>query len=242
MRTLIVDDSKLNRAVMSKFISDYAPSLTIVGEANSAETALEKIQNKAPELIFMDIELGDGTAFDVLESLKSIEFHIIFITAYDHYALEAFKVNAVDYLLKPLNIDEFKKAIAKLDQKAKPKGTLLSKIKSEIASGANLISVSTSTGFETISIDNLVRCEADGKYTRCILDKGKPILSSKNLKEFENMLSQCNFFRVHHGHLINLSKVNSFIRSDSKVVMENSDEIIISQRKKKAFLEEMNLI
>lgn len=242
MRTLIVDDTKLNRAVMTKFINEYAPKLEIIGEANSVESGVTEIKSKKPDLIFLDIELGDGNAFDLLEEVKGINFHIIFVTAYNHYALDAFKVNAVDYLLKPINLEDFIRAVKKVEEKSKPPGALLSKIKAEMAAGANLISVSTSTGFETININNLVRCEADGKYTLCVLEKGKAILSSKNLKEFESMLSQLNFFRVHNSHLINLNKVNSFIRSDSKVLMDNDDEIVISQRKRRAFLEEMNLI
>ena len=117
------------------------------------------------------------------------------------------------------------------------------KAKSEIQSkNSELISVSTRSGFESINISNLIRCQADGKYTICILSDGRKILSSKNLKEFESMLSERNFFRVHHGHLINLNHVLSFNRADSVVQMANKENVPISQRKKKYFIEEMNLI
>ena len=243
MRTLIVDDTRLNREVILNFIQNYTPDLQVVGQANSMESAIESISKLNPELVLLDIELGDGTAFDVLEKLNQVDFHIIFITAYNHYALEAFKVNAVDYLLKPVKIDEFVQAVQKVKLKGQNGLAGILKAKNEIQSKkSELISVSTRSGFESININNLIRCQADGKYTNCILSDGRKILSSKNLKEFESMLIDRNFFRVHHGHLINLNHVLSFNRADSVVQMGNKEEVPISQRKKKHFIEEMNLI
>ena len=243
MRTLIVDDTRLNREVILNFIQNYTPELEVVGQANSMESAVDSIKDLKPSLVLLDIELGDGTAFDVLDKVDTTNFHIIFVTAYNHYALEAFKVNAVDYLLKPVKIEEFVKAIEKVKSKNTADYEGISKVRSEIKSRNNeLISVSTRSGFESINISNLVRCQADGKYTLCILSTGRKILSSKNLKEFESILADRNFFRVHHGHLINLNHVLSFNRADSVVQMNNTEEVPISQRKKKHFIEEMNLI
>ncbi len=243
MKTLIVEDTKLNREVILNFIHNYTPSLDVVGEANSVEMALKEIKSKKPELVFLDVELGDGTAFDILDEVDEVNFHIIFVTAYNHYALEAFKVNAIDYLLKPLNIEEFIMAVKKVEMKELIQQNNLNSLKEQFSNkSTDLISVSTRSGFESININSLIRCQADGKYTLCFLDNDRKILSSKNLKEFEVMLGEKSFFRVHHGHLINLNRVISFNRADSLVELDNGESIPISQRKKKAFIQEMNLI
>ena len=187
--------------------------------------------------------MGDGTAFDILEEVDKVDFHVIFVTAYNHYALEAFKVNAIDYLLKPVNIEEFIMAVKKVEMKEMIQNESIKNLKEEAQTkSTDLISVSTREGFESINLNSLIRCQADGKYTLCFLEDGRRIVSSKNLKEFEIMLSGKSFFRVHHGHLINLNRVLSFNRVDSIVEMDNKESVPISQRKKKAFIQEMNLI
>jgi two-component system LytT family response regulator len=228
---------------MLNFIKNYTPQLEVVAEANSVEMALKEIKSKKPDLVFLDIELGDGTGFDILEEVDEVDFHVIFVTAYDHYALEAFKVNAIDYLRKPVNIEEFIMAVKKVEMKEFIHSENLKNLKNEMSSKpTDLLSVSTRTGFESININSLIRCQADGKYTLCFLEDGRKILSSKNLKEFETMLTGKSFFRVHHGHLINLNKVLSFNRADSVVELDNNESVPVSQRKKKAFIQEMNLI
>lgn len=242
MKTIVIDDTKLNREIILNFVRNYTPQLDIVGQANSVESAKQQIKMSHPELVFLDIELGDGTAFDLLESIGDIDFHIIFVTAYNHYALEAFKVNAVDYLLKPISIDDFKKAVDKVLSKASPHGHSFNQLKKEVLIESEIISISTSSGFESVQSKSIVRCQADGKYTIIWMENNKKIISSKNLKEFEQTLSKNNFFRVHHSHLVNLNYVQSFKRSDSLVILENGDEVPISQRKRKKFIQAMNLI
>ena len=242
MKTLVIDDTKLNREVIINFAKNYTPQVDIVGQANSVESAIQQIKMSSPDLVFLDIELGDGTAFDVLDAIGDIDFSIIFITAYNQYALEAFKVNAVDYLLKPVNIDDFKKAVNKAHLKEIINEDRYNNLKKELLPESEIISISTSTGFESVQSKSIIRCQADGKYTIVWMEANKKIVSSKHLKEFEDTLSKNNFFRVHHGHLINLNRVKSFNRSDSTVVLENGDEVPISQRKKKKFIEAMNLI
>lgn len=242
MKTLVIDDAKLNREVILNFAKNYTPQLEIIGQANSVESAIQQIKMTQPELVFLDIELGDGTAFDVLEAIEDIKFSIIFITAYNQYALEAFKVNAVDYLLKPMNIDQFKKAVNKAMVKNIIGHDGIEDLKKDLTSDSELLSISTSTGFQSVKVSAIMRCQADGKYTMVVTENGEQIISSKNLKEFEVSLSKNNFFRIHHGHLINLNQVKSFNRSDSTVTLQNNEELPISQRKKKKFVEAMNLI
>ncbi len=241
MRTVIIDDTRINREALLKLIGDNLPQLNVVGQANSLETGIQEVKDKKPELLILDIELGDGNGFQLLEALDNIDFNVIFVTVYDQYAIKAFKVNAVDYLLKPVNIEELIVAVSKATKK-EIEPTKIREISSLMNQKNEVLSVSTHNGFETLEISNLVRCEADGKYTHCIRLNGKNFISSKNLKEFERLLSDNNFARVHHSHLINLNLIKSFNRYDSVVTMSNSEEVPISQRKKRAFIDKVNLI
>ena len=241
MRTVIIDDTRINREALLKLIENNLPQLEVVGQASSLETGILEVKDKKPELLILDIELGDGNGFQLLDALEDVDFNVIFVTAFDQYAIQAFKVNAVDYLLKPVNTEELINAVSKVAKKVIDP-IKIREISSLMNQNNEVLSVSTQKGFETLEISNLVRCEADGKYTHCIRLNGKSFISSKNLKEFERLLSDKNFARVHHSHLINLNLIKSFNRYDSIVTMANQEDVPISQRKKRSFIDKMNLI
>lgn len=241
MRTVIIDDTRINREALLKLIENNLPQLEVVGQASSLETGILEVKDKKPELLILDIELGDGNGFQLLDALEDVDFNVIFVTAFDQYAIQAFKVNAVDYLLKPVNTEELINAVSKVSKK-EVNPTQIREISSLLNQNNEVLSVSTQKGFETLEISSLVRCEADGKYTHCIRLNGNSFISSKNLKEFERLLSDKNFARVHHSHLINLNLIKSFNRYDSIVTMANQEEVPISQRKKRGFIDKMNLI
>lgn len=241
MRTVIIDDTRINREALLKLIENNLPQLEVVGQASSLETGILEVKDKKPELLILDIELGDGNGFQLLDALEDVDFNVIFVTAFDQYAIQAFKVNAVDYLLKPVNMEELINAVSKVAKKVIDP-IKIREISSLMNQNNEVLSVSTQKGFETLEISNLVRCEADGKYTHCIRLNGKSFISSKNLKEFERLLSDKNFARVHHSHLINLNLIKSFNRYDSIVTMANQEDVPISQRKKRSFIDKMNLI
>lgn len=241
MRTIIIDDVEINRRALKEIITGDLRQLTVVGEASSMKTGIEEIKNKRPELIILDIELGDGTGFDILKKLDTTDFKVIFLTAYENFALDAFRFNAVDYLLKPVSIVELKAAVNKLIGQ-----TINTKSQQDIPDNLSKpdhpISITTTGGFENISFSSLIRCKADGGYTECYVSNSKRIVSSKNLKEFEKLLSDFNFVRVHHSHLININQIKSYDRYDLTVTMLNGDIVPISQRKRKHFLDQINLV
>lgn len=238
MKTLVVDDSKLNREGLINILENNFPVLNIIGEANSIESSIEQINKLNPELVFLDIELGDGTAFTLLKQLNKVNFSIIFVTAYNKYAIEAFEANAVDYLLKPINIDRLIKAVKKVinQQNQFQINSLINSFRKEKVQ-STFISIATQNEFEYINTSDIIRFEADGKYTKCILDKKhKSIISSDNLGKFEKELDLDIFIRTHHSHLISRDKIKKFSKKDLTVTMTNGDVIPISQRKKEAFL------
>lgn len=245
--TLIVDDNKHNRAVLVKLISEYCPDLSIVGEANSLETAEPAIKKINPELVFLDIDLGDGTAFELLAKIPDYKGQIIFVTAYDKFAVEAFRVNAIDYLLKPISIDDLEKAVnkvLKVNKTAKYEKLLtdLMDLREQPAKKQSKIVISSQSELKFVEPQQIVRCEADGRYTKIVLNDTSTLLSSKNLKEFEDELPTDLFFRVHHSHLINMKHIDQFLKAEDLILMVNGDRIPLAQRKKNEFMETLTII
>ena len=244
IQTLIVDYNKHNRAVLVKLITEYCPDISIVGEASSVESAEAAIRKLVPELVFLDIDLGDGTAFELLSKLPNINCHIIFVTAFDKYAIEAFRVNAVDYLLKPISINDLENAVSKLKKLTRriDYEKLFTDILASREKQDKKIVISSQVGLKFVDPFHIIRCEADGRYTKVILQDSTTLLSSKNLKEFEDELSSALFFRVHHSHLINMKQIDEFYKNDDLILMNNGDKVPLAQRKKNEFLETLTII
>jgi len=243
INALIVDDEEFGRSVLSNLIKKYCPNVTLVGEASSVKEAIEILKNTKVDLVFLDIEMPGGSGFELLEKMKNYSFSVIFTTAYNHYAVRAFKFSALDYLLKPIDIDELKNALKKLETN-EDKSSFNQSVK-YLLDNYNLptvtkIALPTKSGLEFIEIKNIIRCEADGKYTNCILTTGKNIFSTRSLKDFEELLIPSNFFRIHHAHLINLNQIQNYIKGDGGyVLMSNGDNVTISKRKKDDFLKKL---
>lgn len=245
--TLIVDDNKHNRSALINLLAIYCKDVQIVGEANSIQTAKIAIDNFNPELIFLDIDLGDGSGFELLSKFTNQTFNVVFVTAFDTFAIEAFKINAVDYLLKPINIKELVTAVTKVKQKTSNhnyqnlyNSIITNKQTNNLVK--NKIVISTTNQLKFIEIDTIIRCEADGKYTQIILEGGETHTSSKNLKEFEDELPKNLFFRVHHSHLINLKMITFFDKNDDLILMTNQDKVPLAQRKKNEFMEMLTIL
>ncbi len=245
--TLIVDDNKHNRAVLVKLITEYCPDIKIIGEASSVETAEAAIKKLNPELIFLDIDLGDGTAFELLTKVPESKHHIVFVTAFDKFAVDAFKVNAIDYLLKPISISDLEQSVEKVKQYKKTINyekllqDLLNSRAREINQNKRIV-ISSQSGLKFVEPLNIIRCEADGRYTKIVLLDKSALLSSKNLKEFEDELPPDLFFRVHHSHLINIKQVDQYYRNDDLIIMSNGDKIPLAQRKKNEFMDTLTII
>lgn len=245
LKAIIVEDEFHSRETLKGFLREYCPEVQLIEEAGSVEDAVLKITGLRPELVFMDIELQTGTGFDVLHRLSHLDFHLIFTTAFEHYAIKAIKFSSIDYLLKPIDKEELQAAVVKAQQlremenRQKLLENLLSNLKSP-APENHKISLSTAEGVEFIPTRDILFCEASGAYTQFILTDGRKLLVSKNLKEYENILQNLAFMRVHNSFLINLEEVKKYVRSEGGyIVMNNDKQVSISPSKKEEFLRRM---
>lgn len=240
--TVIVDDEVNGRENLVNLIFKFCPDIQIVGMASSVDEAIVMIKDKNPDLIFLDIEMPFKNGFDLLELVNPITFDVIFTTAFDHYAIRAIKFSALDYLLKPIDIEELKLSVSKLIQKkaAKESSTknfelLLSNMK--VRNKLQKIAVPTLDGLIFVNIMDIIRCEADNNYTRIFVVNSDAILVSKTLKDYEDMLAGMNFFRIHHANLINLQHVKKYIRGEGGfVVLSDNISVEVSRRRKNEFL------
>ena len=237
IRAIIIDDERHCIETLHWQLEQYCPEVELVGECNSAEAGLQNIKEKKPDLIFLDIEMPRMNGFDMLESMEKIDFDIIFTTAYDQFAVKAFKVSAVDYLLKPIDKEELKHAIQKVTaRKREPVNydrlnLLFEQLNHSLVQ--KKIAVPTMEGLEFIETDNIIHCKSESNYTNIFLLSGKSILISKTLKEVEEMLSGSNFYRIHHSHIINLNHIKKYVRGDGGYVVLINDEVINVSRSRK---------
>jgi len=224
-----------------------ASPIKVKEEAKNVEEAVQKITKIKPELVFMDIELQSGTGFDVLKSLEKMDFHLIFTRAFEHYAIKAIKFASLDYLLKPIDIEELQNAVRKAVNASENNSQqeLLKNLMNNLSSPGESnkkISLATAEGIEFIPTDQIYFCEANGSYTNFHLKDSRKLVVSKNLKEYENMLLDSRFMRVHNSYLINLQEVKRFVKSEGGyIVMNNDAQISISNSKREEFLRQMGL-
>lgn len=235
IKTVIIDDEIAfinTMEIMLKHRSEFQ----IVGHARSVKEGLELVNTIHPELIFLDVKLGDGKGFDLLRKLKGFKSNVIFVTAYDHYAVEAFRFSAIDYLLKPIDSDELHNALEKVkyslanDQLQLKFNTLIENMGHSEKKKIILKELDT---HHVVEVDQVLWCSAEGSYTRFFLESGKYVIVSKHLKEFENLLNPYHFFRIHRSHLVNVNKIKKFEKSDGGMVFpEGGHQLPVSFRKK----------
>jgi two-component system LytT family response regulator len=242
-RVVIVEDEIRSREFLKAVLLEHCPGIEIVGLAGNVEEAVNTVRTLRPDLVFLDIELQTGTGFDVLMQIADIKPAVIFTTAYDHYAIKAIKFSAVDYLLKPIDVDELKSAVARtqsLQEKESSQQTLqvlMQNLKHLRTADNPTITLSVAEGLEFIPLSEIIRLEAAGAYTNFFLKGGKKLMVSKNLKEYENMLTDHEFMRVHNSHIINLAEVKRMVKSDGGyAVMSDDAQVILSPKKKEEFV------
>jgi len=243
LKAIIVDDEQNSRETLKLMLERYCPQVDVVAMSDSYESALEDIRYHKPDIVFLDIQMPDGNGFKLLEQFKEIDFFVIFTTAYEEYAVKAFKFNAIDYLLKPIISEDLIKAVEKV-KKTMGTGTIdvynikhiLNEIKNQKKS--KKIVLSTQEGMHIVDTENIVRCESDDYYTKFFFLDGTTMLISKTLKEHEELLSDSDFFRPHKSHLVNLKYVKSYIKTDGgSIIMNDGKEIPVSRRKREKILE-----
>lgn len=244
-KAIIVDDIENARITLADDLRQYCPQIEIIGEANSVKTGIAAILEKKPDVVFLDIELGDGLGFDILEVISNIDFQVIFTTGLDSYGIKAIKFSALDYLLKPVNPDELVKAVNKLEQFPKKDATreniqLLLENLREVKPMHKRIALNSADKVHMVNVADIIRCESQGSYTIFFLANKEQIVVTKNLKEYEMLLEEYAFVRVHHSHLINFAFMKEFVKKDGGyAVMADNSQVPVSFRKKNNLLEMM---
>ena len=243
MKACIVDDEKKGRDSLQNLLHQYCSEVEVIGQADSIESAYQFITKNKPGLVFLDVEMPQGSGFELLKRFEKVPFKTIFVTAHQHYAIKAIRFSAIDYLLKPVDVDEL---IAAVDN---AKRTISSNYHQHYSamfenienSRQGKIAIPVRDGVAFVSPSDIIRLQADGPYTHLFTLTDK-FTATKNIKEYEEMLHDYNFFRAHHSHLINLKYVKRFSRLDGySAQMTDGSVVEVSRRKKEQFLELMNL-
>jgi two-component system LytT family response regulator len=244
---VLIDDDKHLRKGLKALLERYTNDIVMIGEAESVKTGVKLLERLQPQVIFLDIHLSDGTGFDILEQLANkggkTNAHIVFITAHEQYAVKAFKFSALDFILKPVDPEELQNSIAKIKEVVGKTNSfehidlLLENIRKKV-DNYKRIALSTSDGIHLFEVSDIIRCESKGNYTEFFIKNHKPVLISKTLKEYEEMLTEHGFERIHQSHLINLTYLKSYIKSDGGyVIMADNTNISIAQSKKERLQE-----
>jgi len=242
VRTVIIDDDQLARKILFRIINQNFSELEIVGEAGSVEEGIKLISDVDPDLVFLDIEMGDGTGFDLIDQLLEVDFRLVFVTSYNDYAITAFKYSAFDYILKPVLPENVKSTIARILKTAgvKPKTEYVS-LKSQIERSEEqsdaTIALPEMNGFAIIKVKNILRCEGERNYTRVFYKDGTSVLISRTLLEFDQLLVPHGFFRIHRSHLVNLGCIIRYVKTDGGMVeMIDKSQLKVSPKFKDELL------
>ncbi|RTL58383.1 MAG: response regulator transcription factor [Sphingobacteriales bacterium] len=242
IKAIIVDDEPRNIRILKKLLEEFCPEVIIGGEAESAEAAINLIRTSHPDIVFLDIEMPFGNAFDLLDKLMPVNFQVIFVTAFDNYALKAFRYYALDYLLKPVDIEELKAAVKKAVDRVKEKNMsqaldVFIQTMKPTKNSLQKIGLPTNDGLIFTNIEDIVRCEASGSYTIIYLQDKQKFIVSKSLKEYEDLLPEDNFCRIHHSHIVNLAYVKKYFKGRGGYIeMNDNTTIEVATRKRDEFL------
>lgn len=242
MNTLIIDDEADGRAILKTLIQKNHPEINVVAEAVNGIEGEQMIKKYQPDFIFLDVDMPLCDGFEMLSKFDSINFEIVFTTAYNEYALKAFKFSPFDFLLKPINLDELDTTLRRLCEKIRSNSKndhvkdFLQLLKAN-QRGIKKIAITTNEGFEIIDTENIIMLEADGSYTKFFLKNNLTLLTSSGIGEYEEKLDLNCFMRIHKSFIININEIKKFLKADGgSVIMSNGKEAFISKRKKEDFL------
>ncbi len=249
IQALLIDDELhcINR-ISALLEKNHAKNISIIGTSCNIKDALEKINKMSPDVLFLDIQIGNDTGFELLEKISDRDINIIFTTAYNQYAVHAFKCMAIDYLLKPIDADDLYQSVQKLTNKyekeniTKKMDLLLQNISIKDHQEKTL-AIPTINGYDFVKVSDIMRCDSNINYTTIFLISGKKITVAKTLKEFEEILSFAGFFRVHNSHLINMVYMQSYNKGKTgKIKLSDGSEVDVSSRRRNTFLEKIMLV
>lgn len=244
IKALIIDDEENARSNLKILLNDYCPEVNVLAEAGSADEARRLIDEHQPELLFLDINMPNEDGFELLSSIQQKNFSVIFITAHNQFALKALKAGAIDYLEKPIDIEDLQKAVSKVSNKTSDGENvdygmiknLLQEYKND--SKSDIIAVPTLSGYEIIKVEDIIHLEADESYTKIFLTSGKKCTSSMTIAKYEKVLDDNIFYRVHKSHIINTRHhLKEFNRHEGNVaIMDNGEAIPVARRKLSGFI------
>lgn len=241
IRCILVDDDSRNNFILEKLIEQFCTGIQVLGAATSAAAAVQLVKQHKPDLIFLDVEMPGKNAFDLLEDLRPVNFQVVFVTAFDKYAVRAFRVGALDYLLKPVSIDDLKNAVKRVEERLQQGGTnnqvesyLEALGKSDLT---QRIVLPVKDGYAQYELDSILYCKAKGAYTTFHFAGGHKILITGTLKSFEEVLPENIFVRIHHSSIVNLQHVTGYTRGrGGYVTMKDGSQLDVAQRKREEFL------
>lgn len=237
LNAIIVEDEETSREILKKYLEKYCPNIVLKGEAGNVDEALVLIRNNDLDVVFLDVEMPFGNAFDLLDKVGDRQFETVFVTAYNHYAIDALNAHASYYLLKPISIDKLIEAVDYVSEiKAKENSLQNSILKPLQTQVAGKITIPLQNGFEVLQMEEILYCQADDNYTQIFLKKGKRLVS-KTLKYFEESLSENGFARIHKSYLVNVNEITEYKKGKGgSVVLSSGKEIMVSPSRKKELL------
>lgn len=245
IRCVIVEDEEMARNVLKSLLAQYCQDVMVCAEADDIVSGKNMIETFRPDLVFLDIEMPGGSGFKLLTSMDEIDFEVVFITAYEQFAIKAIRHDALDYILKPIDPKELVAAVEKVKE-AKYKKTLKKQYDSLLKNldpeqlVVRKISLSTADKIHLIDVDDIIRCESDNYYTIIFFKDGSSLMVSKTLKEMDQKLEEYDFVRTHKSHLVNMRCIKNFIKDEMMVVMTDGTKVPVSKRKKERILEVIN--
>lgn len=247
IRAVLIDDAPDARQSLADDISKYCPQVNLIAEGDSVATGLEIIRKYNPDLVFLDIQLGDGTGFDILEQIGKTNARVIFTTGLDNQGIRAIKFSALDYLLKPVDPDELVAAVNKMKTDPLPSGALdslklLAENLMQAQQSPRRIALNSADRVHVVQVNEIIRCTSERNYTIFFLKGGKQIVVTRTLKEYEELLEPSGFVRVHHSHLINLEHLREFVKADGGyALMNDNSHVPVSVRKREELMKALGL-
>jgi len=251
LSTILIDDEINSRQALRNLLTQLCPDVHIAGEAKSADAGIQLINTLKPQLVFLDIQMPGKTGFDLLASLDKIDFDVVFTTAFHEYAVKAFRFSAIDYLLKPIDPDDLVAAVNKAVKKQTPASAgqvdLLKQLWQQLSADKKAknenqkLALPTQEGIHLAEVKDIVRCESLGSYTKFYLSSGEKLVTSRLIKDYEEILTEYGFFRVHQSYIINIQHIKKYVKGDGgQVWMSDGEEIEVARRRKDDFLAAIN--
>ena len=243
--TVIIDDDILARRVLKRILEQNFSEIEIVGEADSVVSGIELIEKVEPDLVFLDIEMPDGTGFSLIEQLDNVDFKLVFTTSYSDYAITAFKYSAFDYIVKPVLLENVRSTIKRINDipvlhEKKRVELLKNNLTRKDSEREATIALPEMNGFSIVKVNDIVRCEGERNYSRIFFRDGKSVLVSRTLLEFDNLLVPHGFYRIHRSHLVNLKDVTKFLKTDGGIVeMTDKSQLRVSPKFKDELLDRL---